>query len=138
MGAIKVECHRCHSEVEQCDMRIDSDGRSIICTECYDAHTKALRPEQRERDALSELGITPITPQEEEMLMTGSPSEFVILGSGSRPTTYMCQDCNFKFTRKSIIASKYPCPFCGNRSVKEYMDRFSAEKLLREADQREF
>ena len=143
MSAIKGQCHKCHESITQADMRISRDGKHVICPKCYEAQKGA--PSKRDSassNPLGDLGITPVPPSSRPspVARSAATSGSVILGSSQQsPVLYMCQDCSFKFRRAAgIQANKHSCPYCGNLSVKEYVDKYSASNLLREVEHKDF
>ena len=123
-------CKRCKKEVSHEDIRLDKDGKTIICKDCNEAKKEAVKSKIETYSALDKLEIEPV----ENELEKEKPDVKQEPGA-ERYIVYHCKDCNYKFSRKMSTNFNLVCPYCGKQSVERFKDNLSAEKLLAESEE---
>lgn len=106
---IPVRCKRCNKRTPINAMRYDTDGKNLICMECYNLQqtkpASAIKKETKPQSSSSEQKIQ-----------------------------YQCERCKFKFNRKKSWTDKR-CPYCGNANIREIQ---GAHAILRESQDKRY
>lgn len=106
-------CMKCKNKVRLDDIRYDSNGRDLICEDCYSKKIK-------KRDSI--LTEKPAIEHNESGNDKG------------RKIKVICTDCRYKFAIRIGSNVSLRCPYCGrNRLVK---DETSVDQLIREVSEK--
>lgn len=98
-------CTACKEKFQFEDIRYSSDGKRILCTNCYD---KIMKEQKREEGLQNVKAI-------------------------SDSVKLICNDCGYRFSIKRGSHIRLICPYCsGNQIIK---DDITAEKLIQEISQ---
>ena len=81
----KIKCYKCGNEYEMGMMRMDPNGKNLVCRSCLER-----KPIQRQ-DMKAEA-----KPQKQEQIMK----------------EYFCKACKYNFSRAKHLALS-TCPYCG-------------------------
>ena len=121
MGSMGNFCKRCKTELSHSDMRMDRDGKTIICPDCYDtAYGK-----KNEHTRMSELGKVNIE----------FTDDFDMPEHHDEPVStlrYECTSCNFKFSRKRGFQFNNLCPYCGEKTVVIIGEKLKSDTVFEE------
>ena len=85
----KIKCYKCGNEYEMGMMRMDPNGKNLVCRNCLER--KSVRKEHAKTDE---------KPQTQETSIK----------------EYFCKDCKYNFKRAKHLAIK-TCPYCGSGNV---------------------
>ena len=120
-------CKKCQQPISHDTMRLNSDGKTIICPDCYEGKRDSSKPKIEPYNALDTLGIEPVESDEAENKPDAvqEMAEYIV---------FQCTGCSYKFSRKKSFKFNMLCPFCGKQSVEKYENKLSANKLLKESE----
>ena len=100
---IKIKCHKCGNEYSMGMMRMDSNGKSLVCRNCLER-----KPVQRQN----------VNAEAKSQKQEHSIKE------------YFCRECRYSFKRaKHLIIST--CPYCGSSG--SIMVKGSTAKIMADA-----
>jgi len=85
----RIKCYKCGNEYEMGMMRMDSNGKNLVCRSCLER-----KPVQKQ-DAKTEA-----KSQKQEITMK----------------EYFCKSCKYNFSRAKHL-SIGTCPYCGSGSI---------------------
>jgi len=121
--ALTNQCKRCNNPVSHADMRMDNDGSTIICADCYDIKS-GKKPIVKPFSATDELNIQLVNETPEQSMAAEDDNEYIV---------YHCVSCNFKFSRKRNFKFNN-CPYCGKQTVVKYENNLTASNLLKDSE----
>ena len=102
---VTIKCFKCGNQFLMDSMRMDVDGRNLVCRYCLD----------RRPVPMNEVKILPQRPKP---------------GKEERMIEYFCKDCRYNFKRaEKIVVEK--CPYCGHAS--SIMQKGSTDKIIADA-----
>ena len=113
-------CALCKLQFPSNGMRYASDGKKLICLECFNKVYKK--------------------KQQQDIVKEKRPYEYPKPSSVSRPTLnkpllVICTHCRYKFHYKANF--KPFCPYCGKSSLRKY-EEFTAQKILNDSAKGDF
>ncbi len=98
-------CNKCKSKVSLGNIRYDSNGKDLICTDCFNVKSKETAKPRQESAKKK-------TPQIGDKIKV------------------ICTECRYKFSLRVGSNANLRCPYCsGNSLVK---DQTSAEDIINE------
>jgi len=101
---IKIKCHNCGNEYSMDTMRMDSDGKNLVCRNCLER-----KPQTRQQEKASS---SKAKPQEQAM------------------KEYFCKECKYSFSRARHLSIS-SCPYCGASG--SLMIKGSTAKIIADA-----
>ena len=110
---IKIKCYKCGSEYTMAMMRMDPNGKSLVCRNCLER-----KPVQKNETAI----------KNEQTIKTQKEEE-------SPMKEYFCKACKYNFERARHLRIK-TCPYCGsgNINVKGSTARIMADAFRMKGD----
>lgn len=110
---IKIKCYKCGNEHAMPMMRMDSNGKNLICRNCLER-----KPVQKNETAT----------KSEQAIKTQEKEESPI-------KEYFCRACKYNFKRAKHLAVS-TCPYCGsgNINVKGSTARIMADAFRMKGD----
>jgi DNA-directed RNA polymerase subunit RPC12/RpoP len=118
-----IICRKCRQKVSINSVRYDQNGRDLICMECYDKQSWAMKKAgfAERRDPAPTVKLA--TPKETKPIKPKKPSE---------KSRYICTSCNYKFSISKDSTQARRCPYCGKDTLEE--DKFDINELISESD----
>ena len=90
---VKIKCYKCGNEYAMDMMRMDSNGKNLVCRNCLER-----KPMQKTETPKSTLGVKPQKQEESPM------------------KEYFCKACKYNFKRaKHLVINT--CPYCGSGNI---------------------
>lgn len=105
----KVKCNRCSKEVSLNYLRYDKNGKDLICFDCYIKQ----HPEAKNK-SFQEVHKVDIKPKKKVPYET---------------TTYVCNDCSYKFELKKGTTVTKRCPYCSSGRIEKYVPVMADELI---------
>ena len=100
---VKIKCYKCGNEYGMNMMRMDSNGKNLICRNCLDR-----KPVQKQE---TKAEIKKETKEESPM------------------KEYFCKECKYSFKRAKHLTIS-TCPYCSSKSV---ISKGSAARIIADA-----
>jgi len=113
-------CSLCKLQFPSNNMRYASDGKKLICLECFNKVYK----KKQQQDLIKEKQSYEYSKQ--------SPESRAVL---NKPILVICTHCRYKFHYKTNF--KPFCPYCGKSSLKKY-EEFTAQNILNDSAKGDF
>ena len=114
-------CSLCKLQFPSNNMRYASDGKKLICIECFNKAYKKKQQQTLDKEK-----------QSYEYSNKPSPAPRAVL---NKPILVICMHCKYKFNYKANF--KPFCPYCGKSALKKY-EEFTAQNILNDATKRDF
>ncbi len=92
---VKIKCYKCGNEYTMDFMRMDSNGKNLVCKNCLDR-----RPVAHEKKLSAETSSQKPAKKAEEPQMK----------------EYFCKDCKYSFKRSQHLVIS-ACPYCDSSEV---------------------
>ena len=105
---VKIKCYKCGSEHPMTMMRMDPNGKNLVCRNCI---------ERKVSSNIKAAESLKIPQQEKPQKQEENPMK-----------EYFCKDCKYNFKRAKHLAVS-TCPYCGsgNLNVKGSTARIMAD-----------
>ncbi len=114
---ILYSCSLCKLQLPSTGMRYASDGKKLVCLECFNKLYK------KKQDPMKE--------NQYEYSRHSQETKVTL----NMPIMVICTHCRYKFHYKTNF--KPICPYCGKIGLKKY-EEFTAQKILNDAARGDF
>ncbi len=103
-------CTKCKEEFPFEGIRYSTDGKNIVCANCFNKSIKSQKIKEDDSD--------------------------IHAGKAEDRVKIICMDCRYKFSLKKATKVKLRCPYCGGNMLMK--DEITVDKLLEESSKNSF
>lgn len=106
-------CTICKGKFGSENIRYSTDGKSLICADCFESLAEAEMQPQQEKAATKKMKSNADFNNEPDFVKV------------------ICVDCRYKFKLKKKSKAAIKCPYCGKSNLMK--DETTAQRLVEEA-----